>query len=254
MSEKTAFITGGSSGIGLGIARALLQDGYAVTIVARREAKLRAAVDELSPFGEVHHFVADFRVDAEIEAAAESHRTRFGRLHVLVNNAGVGLGRPLEQTTGKLVDLVLAVNLRAAITCTRVLADLLVKSAPSHVLNVSSYTGLHGQAGMTAYSASKAGVIGFTEAFQAEYASRGVKATALCPAFVDTAMSDTVRDLVDTSELIRVDDVVAIVMALLSLSPGCTVPTVSLQPLANRLQGWQEQLDRWSRPEQQAVT
>lgn len=244
MNERTAFISGGSSGIGLAVARALLQDAYSVTIVARRETKLRAAVDELGQFGDVHHCVADFRCDDEIDAAAQSHRTRFGRLDVLVNNAGVGIGLPLEQTTRKQVDLVLAVNLRSAISCTRALVDLLVESAPSHVINMSSFAGLHGQADMTAYSASKAGMIGFTEAFQAEYAGRGVKATALCPAFVDTAMSDAVRERVEPSEMIQVGDVVSIVMALLRLSPGCTVPLVALQPLAGRLQGWDEGLAR----------
>lgn len=240
MSDRAAFVSGGSSGIGLALARALLEDGVALTLVARREAKLLAAAEELGELGEVQPFAADFRSDEQVEAAADAHRTRFGRLDVLVNNAGVAIGAPLERTSSKAVELALAVNLRSTITCTRSLVDLLVASAPSHVINMSSFTGVHGQAWMTAYSASKAGVNGFTDAFRAEYADRGVKATAICPAFVDTAMSDAVRDLVDSGELIQVADVVALVMAILRLSPNCSVPTVTLQPLSGQLQGWDE--------------
>jgi short-subunit dehydrogenase len=104
---------------------------------------------------------------------------------------------------------------------------------------------------MTVYSASKAGMIGFTEAFQAEYATRGVKATAVCPAFVDTSMSDPVRDHVDSAELIRVDDVASIVIAVLHLSDRCTVPVLALQPLSGDLQGWGEELARWPDQAQQ---
>jgi NAD(P)-dependent dehydrogenase (short-subunit alcohol dehydrogenase family) len=182
--------------------------------------------------------VADVREEDEIEAAVAAHRARFGRLDVLVNNAGVAMGEPLERTTAKAIDLALAVNLRAALLCTRATIDMLVAAAPSHVFNVSSLAGLEGQAGMTAYSSSKAGLIGFTEALRAEFAGRGVKATAVCPAFVDTAMSDPVRSTVAQSDLIPVEDIVGIMLAVLRLSPACVIPTVAFESAGGGLQGW----------------
>jgi NAD(P)-dependent dehydrogenase (short-subunit alcohol dehydrogenase family) len=238
--QKAAFITGGSSGIGLGLAQGFLREGYAVTVVARRKEKLMTAAAGLEGLGPVHSHVADVRDEQEIEAAVAAHRARFGRLDVLVNNAGVAMGEPLERTTAKAIDLALSVNLRAALLCTRATIDMLVAAAPSHVFNVSSLAGLEGQAGMTAYSSSKAGLIGFTDALRAEFAGRGVKATAVCPAFVDTAMSDPVRATVPQSDLIPVEDIVGIVMALLRLSPACVIPTVALESAGGGLQGWSE--------------
>lgn len=234
---RSALVTGGSSGIGLGIARALLEDGYGVTIVARQEAKLMAAARDLEPFGDVHACVADFRSEDAIEAAVASHESRFGGLEVLVNNAGIAVGGPFERTRTKEIDLALGVNLRAAIVCTRAAISMLVAAAPSQIINVSSLTGLEPKPGLAAYGASKAGLIAFTDVMRAEFASRGVKATALCPGFVDTAMSDVVRPFVNAADLIRVSDVVEIVRTLLRLSPGCVIPTVALEG-PDRLEPW----------------
>jgi NAD(P)-dependent dehydrogenase (short-subunit alcohol dehydrogenase family) len=236
---KSALITGGSSGIGLGLADALLRDGYGVTIVARRAAKLQDAARKLQSLGPVNAFAADLRDEHQIEAATASHESHFGGLDVLVNNAGVALGGPLEETMVKSIDLALAVNLRAALLCTRASVAMLVAAAPSHVFNIASLAGLHGHQGMTTYAASKAGLIAFTDSLRAEFAGRGVKASAICPGFVDTAMSDVVRAVVDESELIPVSDVVEVVTSLLRLSPACVVPTVALEPRAGGLQGWE---------------
>jgi NAD(P)-dependent dehydrogenase (short-subunit alcohol dehydrogenase family) len=234
---RSALVTGGSSGIGLGVSRALLEDGYGVTVVARQEAKLMAAAGGLEEFGDVHPVVADFRSEDAIEAAVDAHERRFGGMDVLVNNAGIAVGGTFESTSTKEVDLALGVNLRAAILCTRAAISMLLSAAPSQIINVSSLTGLDPKPGLTAYSSSKAGLIAFTDVLRAEFASRGVKATALCPGFVDTAMSDVVRPFVDAAELIQVSDVVEIVRALLRLSPACVVPTVALEG-PDRLEPW----------------
>jgi NAD(P)-dependent dehydrogenase (short-subunit alcohol dehydrogenase family) len=238
MSERAALVTGASSGIGLALTRALLDAGYGVTMVARRPDKLAAAAAGLP--GDVHHFAADVADEERIEAAVASHAERFGRLDVLVNNAGIGVARPLAETGPKLIDLSLGVNLRAAILCARAAAPLLLASAPANVVNVSSITGLKGQANMSAYSAAKAGVVGFTESLQAELGPRGVRATAICPAFVDTEMADSVRGVVADAEMIAVSDVVDVTMAVIGLSAFCTVPVVALEPLSGGLQGWTE--------------
>ena len=229
---------GGSSGIGRRVARALLEVGNGVTVVARREAKLLAAVDGLRHLGPVQPAVADLRAEEAIQAAVDAHRERFGTLHVLVNNAGVAIGGSVEDTAAKTIDLSLAVNLRSAMLFSRAAVELLVAAAPSHVFNLSSLSGLLPQPGMSAYSAAKAGLIAYTDSFRSEFASRGVKATAIAPGFVDTAMSDSVRSFVDPSELIQVSDVVEIVVSLLRLSPSCVVPTVTLEGIGGGMEPW----------------
>jgi NAD(P)-dependent dehydrogenase (short-subunit alcohol dehydrogenase family) len=91
---------------------------------------------------------------------------------------------------------------------------------------------------MATYSASKAGVVGLTQALQDELGPDGIKATSVCPAFVDTPMVDWIADRVGADRLISVDDVVAMVLALLRLSPGCNVPQIVLEPPAGKLIGW----------------
>lgn len=238
--RKAAFVSGGSSGIGLGLVRGLLDAGFGVTIVARREQKLMDAVEALNPTGPVRAFVADFRFEAEIEAAVAFHKEQFGRLDVLVNNAGFATAEPVDRMSTKSIDLALGVNLRAALICTRASIDMLLAAAPSHIFNVASLSALDAQAGMAAYSSSKAGLVAFTEVLRAEFGRRGVKATALCPAFVDTAMSDAVREVVEPHDLIPVSDIVEIVLAMLRLSPASVIPTIAFESAGGGLQGWSE--------------
>jgi NAD(P)-dependent dehydrogenase (short-subunit alcohol dehydrogenase family) len=238
--SRAAFISGGSSGIGLVLAGALLDLGYEVTISARRPAKLEGAAAGLASRGNVHAVAADVRDEEQIEAAIASHANEFGRLDVLVNNAGAGFAAPLGETDAKRIDLMLAVNLRSAILCTRAAAPMLIEAAPSHVFNISSYAGVSGQAQMTAYSAAKAGLNGFTEAAQAELGPQGVGVTSICPAFVDTAMAEGVRSVVERDDLITTEDVATVIVSLLSLSPACHVPSVVMKPLVGGLQGWSD--------------
>jgi 3-oxoacyl-[acyl-carrier protein] reductase len=181
-----------------------LEDGFSVTLVARQPEKLERAAAQLRAIGDVHAFAADLRDEAQVEAAAMSHRARYGRLDVLVNNAGVGIAERIDAVTAKRVDLQLNVDLRGYILCIAALSDLLLQSAPSAILNVSSFAGVHGQANMSVYSATKAGVIGLTQAIQAELGPAGVRATAICPAFVDTPMVEWLDETIPRSTMITV--------------------------------------------------
>jgi ketoreductase len=233
-----AFVSGGSSGIGYGLAAGLLGDGYAVTISARRTDKLAAAAESLSELGEVHHVAANFAAEDDIECAIDSHHERFGRLDVLINNAGLGIVEPIDQLSAKALDRQLDVNLRGYMLCTsRAMAMLRASSRP-HIVNVASIAGIHGQSGLSAYSASKAGILGFTHALREELGADGIKATALCPAFVDTPMVDWIADQIGRDRLIKVSDVVQVVLTLLRLSPQCNMPEVVLEPPAGGLPGW----------------
>ena len=114
MADRAALVTGGSSGIGLAIARALGQDGYSLTVSARRPEKLEEAVDGLRGDGlEVESVPANMAKEEEIASLVERHRDHWGRMDVLINNAGVGIGGEIEQHPTKHLDMQLGVNLRA---------------------------------------------------------------------------------------------------------------------------------------------
>ena len=136
-----------------------------------------------------------------------THRERFGRLDVLVNNAGVGIGAPVAEIETKRLDMQLDVNLRSIVLFYRECVELLRAAAAEHhnalVVNTASISGKAGEAWLSVYSATKAGVIGFTEAMNKELGREGIKSCALCPAFVDTPMTDFIKESVPAEDMIR---------------------------------------------------
>jgi len=229
VAERAALITGGSSGIGLAIARALGEDGYGVTIAARRPEQLEAAADELRGEGlDVNSIAANMTDEEALAGVVRSHKERFGRLDVMVNNAGVGIGEAMHELTTKYVDMQLGVNLRAVIIGTREALPLLREAGAEHgkalIVNTASIAGKSGQPWLSVYSATKAAVIGFSEATQKEVASDGIQVTALCPGFVDTPMTEYVRGQVGQEDMIFPEDIAESVRFLLRTSPNCLVP------------------------------
>ena len=231
MSERAALITGGSSGIGLAIARALGEDGYGLTVSARRPEKLEAAAEELRGAGlDVNAIPANMADEEALAGIVAAHRERFGRLDVLVNNAGVGIGEAMHEITTKYLDMQLGVNLRAVIIGTREALPLLREAGAEHgkalIVNTASIAGKSGQPWLSVYSATKAAVIGFSEATQKEVSGQGIQVTALCPGFVDTPMTEYVKDQVKAEEMIQPEDISEAVRYLLRTSPGCLVPEI----------------------------
>jgi NAD(P)-dependent dehydrogenase (short-subunit alcohol dehydrogenase family) len=229
--ERAAIVTGASSGIGLAIARMLGEEGYGLTINSRRAEKLQPAVDQLRAAGfaveGVPGSVAD---EAIVQEVVTRHRERFGRLDVLVNNAGVGAGEAIGELTTKKLDLQLGANFRHIPLFYREALPLLREAAAEHrnalVINTSSISGKRGEGWLSVYSATKHAVVGFTEAMNKELGQEYIKSCALCPAFVDTPMTDFIRDTVGTEKMITTNDVATMVRALLRLSPGCTIPEI----------------------------
>lgn len=230
-AARAALVTGGSSGIGLAFARMLGEEGYALTVSARREDKLKAAAEELRADGlEVVEIAANLGDEDEVRRVVALHRETYGRLDLLVNNAGVGIGANVAEIDTRKMDLQLNLNLRSAILFYRECMDLLRASAAEHrrtqVWNTASIAGKRGEAWLSVYSASKAGLVGFTEAMNRELANQGVRSTAFCPAFVDTPMTDFVKGAVAPEDMIRPEDIAELGRALLRLSPAAVVPEI----------------------------
>jgi NAD(P)-dependent dehydrogenase (short-subunit alcohol dehydrogenase family) len=159
-----------------------------------------------------------------------AHESRYGRLDVLVNSAGVGFGAAAGEHQTKRIDMQLDLNLRAIVLFYRECADLLRAAGAEHrnalVVNLSSISGKSGQAWLSVYSATKAAVIGYTQAMNKELAGDGVKSVALCPGFVDTPMTDFIKEQVPPEQMIRPEDVAEAVRFMLALSPACVVPEI----------------------------
>jgi short-subunit dehydrogenase len=219
---KTALVTGGSAGLGLALARMLREDGYELTLAARRPEPLAEAAEELA----AHAVAANLADPDECVRVVEAHRERFGGMDVLVNSAGIGIGGSFGDQDTKRIGLQLDVNLRATLIVTRESLPLL-RASSGHVVTLASIAGTIPVPGLTVYGATKAALISFTSSLNREEADNGVRAVAICPAFVATKMTDWTG--IPAEEMIQVEDVVEIVRAILRLSPRARVPHVVIE-------------------------
>lgn len=231
MSERAALVTGASSGIGLAICRALGEDGYAITASARRPQKLEEAVAGLVEAGiDATAVAANVASEDELKALVAAHEERHGRLDVLINNAGVGVGGAVAEQETKKIDLQINVNLRSYVIAMREAMPMLKAAGAEHgkalIVNTASIAGKGGQGWLAVYSATKAGVIGLSQATQMEVGRDGIQVTALCPAFVDTPMTEWVQGQVKPEEMIQPEDLAETVRLLLRTSRYCLIPEV----------------------------
>ncbi len=213
---KAALVTGGSRGIGLALARRLAAEGYALTLVSRAPEE---AARELG----CAWFAANLLEEDGVRAAVAHHAAVHGRLDVLVNNAGTGMGQDVGELRTSRVDVQLALNLRTPILFYREALPQLRAAGDAWVVNVASVAGLDGQPWLSVYSAAKAGLIAFTQAMNKEL--DGIRSCALCPGTVETELTAYVED---RSALIPPSDVAEALAFLLRLSPNCVVPHIAL--------------------------
>ena len=218
----SALVTGGSSGIGLAIARMLRDEGYALTLAARKVERLEAAARELG----AKAISVDVRDETECVRLVASHLETHGGLDVLVNSAGVGIAGRIGDTSTKHFDLQQSVNLRSSFVVTREALPAL-RASRGYVVNLASIAGTIPTPGLATYGAAKAALIALTRSLVREERETGVRATALCPAFVDTAM--TTWTGIDGAEMIQPEDCAEIVRTLLRLSPAARVPVVVIE-------------------------
>ncbi len=199
-SARAAIVTGASSGIGLAVARMLGEQGHAVTLVARRPEKLEAAYEQLRDEGlEVQRVAADVGDEADVVARRRRPPRRLRaprRAHEQRRRRHRRADRRARRPSS--IDLQLATNLRSIPLFYRESLAMLTAAGAEHrnalVVNTASIAGKQGQAWLSVYSATKFGVVGFTQAMNQELSGLGIKSTALCPGFVDTPMTDFVKD------------------------------------------------------------
>jgi NAD(P)-dependent dehydrogenase (short-subunit alcohol dehydrogenase family) len=220
--DRAALVTGGSSGIGLAIARMLGDEGYALTLVSRRAEKIEAAAAELGATA----LAADVGSAAECARIVAEHAERHGRLDVLVNSAGVGIAGTVSDLPEKHFDLQVGVNLRGLFLVTQAAIPLLRESR-GWIVNLASIAGTLPTPGLATYGATKAAVIALTRSLNEELDGDGVRAAALCPGFVDTPMAQWSG--IPADEMIRPEDCAEVVRMLLRLSPHARIPQVVIE-------------------------
>jgi len=188
---RTAVVTGGGRGIGEAVARRLAGAGAPVLVAARTRAEVESVAASIrDEGGQAWAAECDVTDEASVEALAAEARTQLGRVDILVNNAGAAGSAPLVRTTREEWDRLLAVNATGAFLCTRAFLPEMLEGEWGRVVNVASVAGLHGARYIAAYAASKHALIGLTRAAAAEVAGKGVTVNAVCPGYVDTAMTD----------------------------------------------------------------
>jgi NAD(P)-dependent dehydrogenase (short-subunit alcohol dehydrogenase family) len=225
--ERAALVTGGSSGIGLAIARMLRDEGYGLTLVSRRKEKIEAAAEELG----AHALAADVGDAGECARAVAEHRERYGRLDVLVNSAGVGIAGTIEDLNAKHFDLQVGVNLRGLFLVTQAAIPLL-RQSQGLVVNLASIAGTLPTPGLATYGATKAAVISLTKSLNEELDGDGVRAIAICPGFVDTPMAEWSG--LPGDEMIQPEDCAEVVRMCLRLSPHARIPQVVIERMGSR--------------------
>jgi NAD(P)-dependent dehydrogenase (short-subunit alcohol dehydrogenase family) len=223
---KSALVTGGSSGIGLAIARALREDGYELTLVARRPEPLEEAAAELDALA----VPANLGDADECVRAVAAHVERHGGMNVLVNSAGIGIGGPLAEQETKKIELQLDVNLRATLIVTRESLPHL-RASRGQIITLASIAGTIPTPGLAIYGATKAALIAWTNSLNREEAEHGIRATAVSPGFVATRMTEWTG--LPEEEQISPADIVALVRAVLALSPMARVPNIVVERLGD---------------------
>ena len=224
--RRAALVTGGSSGIGLAIASMLGDEGFDLTLVSRRPERVEAAAAKLGAVA----VAANVGDEDECARLVAEHRERFGRLDLLVNSAGIGIGGRVEDLSPKHLDLQLGVNLRGLFLVTQAAIPLL-RESKGWIVNLASIAGTVPTPGLATYGATKAAVIALTRSLNEELDADGVRAIALCPGFVDTPMAEWSG--IPPDQMIRPEDCAEVVRMLLRLSPHARIPQVVIERMGS---------------------
>jgi 3-oxoacyl-[acyl-carrier protein] reductase len=195
LKDRVALVTGGGQGIGRAIALSLAEAGAKIGVSDIQEEKAQIVAKEISQMNqEAIALKTNVAEGSDVQRSIRETHQRWGRIDILINNAGVTRDNLLLRMKEEDWDLVLAVNLKGTFLCTKEALSFMSKQRYGRIVNIASIVGVSGNAGQGNYSASKAAVIGFTKTTAREYAARGITANAVAPGFIDTLMTQTLAE------------------------------------------------------------
>ena len=233
LENHIAIITGAGRGIGHSTAIAFAKVGADVVLAARTESEINSVASEIEILGRrVLPIKTDVQKKSDVETLVSKTIDKFGKVDVLVNNAGVAIHNPIQNIREDDWDLTMAVNLKGVFLCTQAVFSHMCEQKYGHIVNVSSVSGKYGHVNGGAYCASKFAVIGFTETTNNEGRPHGVKASVVCPGPVDTKMrrDNHPDDIIEN--LTQPEDVADLILFLVTQSPQAhTLETVIRTPL-----------------------
>jgi NADP-dependent 3-hydroxy acid dehydrogenase YdfG len=241
LSGQVALITGASSGIGRAIARAFLEAGADLAVVARREERLAELAAEAEALGRACVVVAgDAREEETAKRAVQATLERLGRLDILVNNAGMGIYKRLEETSLDDYDQMMDTNMRSTFVFTRQVVPALLRRGAGMIINVSSMAGVMGFPGEAVYCATKFAQVGFTQALDRELRPKGIKVGVLCPGGVKTEFAigtGRTEEGVAASDMLEPEDVAAAALLMATQRAGSRIMEIRMRPMGEPLAG-----------------
>jgi 3-oxoacyl-[acyl-carrier protein] reductase len=241
LAGRAALITGASSGIGLAVARAFLDAGADIAVVARREERLADLRREAEDAGRRCVVVeGDVREEATAERAVQAVLDAFGTLDILVNNAGIGIYKLLVETSAADFDAMMDTNMRSTFLFARHAAPVMLRQRFGTIINVASMAGVMGFPNEAVYCATKFAQVGFTQALDRELRPHGIKVGAVCPGGVKTEFAigtGRTEEGVAASDMLDAEDVARAVLLMATQSPGSRIMEIRMRPMVEPLAG-----------------
>ncbi len=239
LKDKVAIVTGASAGIGQACARALAGEGARLVLTARRSERLEALAAEAKTLGGEAVFVAgDAREEATARAAVDRATTAFGRIDILINNAGMGNYKNLVDTNADDYDEMMDSNVRSTFLFARHAVPVMIRQRSGLVLMISSMAGVYGFAGEAVYCATKFAQVGFAQALDKELRPHGIKVGAICPGGVKTEFAigkGRTEAGVAQSGMLEADDVAQAVLFACTQPPGSRIIELQMRTMAEGL-------------------
>lgn len=230
LAGKVALVTGAGRGIGKAISLLLAQAGCRVVLTSRSRDQLDAVAAIIEKnMGEAFGAPADLTQDDEVIRLVDSIREKWGSVDILINNAGWGKRAPVARAKIEEWDQTFRVNLRAPMVLAHLLVPDMISKGEGAVINIGSISGKTGEANGSAYSASKFGLIGFTQSLYEEVREHGIKVAVILPGFVDTPLIPANRQL-DRSKMIRPEAIAQTVHFILTSPPTCCPVEITVRP------------------------
>lgn len=230
LEHRVAIVTGAGRGIGRSIALALARKGACLSLAARTGAdldKVRAEIEGIS--GHAACFPTDVQIEAEVAALVRNTVAQFGRLDIVVNNAGMGIFGPLVEMTTEQWDQIMAVNARGPFVLCREAIPYLRQQEAAFIVNIASVVGVKGYINQAAYSASKHALMGMSKALAREVQADGIRVHVLCPGGVDTELVSRSRPDLDRSVLMHPDEIADLVVFLVTRRGNAVIDEVQIR-------------------------